>query len=61
MKRDLVGILACPTDKAPLEIAVQLIEGDDIVTGQLTCSQCSAVYQIENSVPNLLPVGFGSS
>lgn len=58
MQRDLVDILACPADKAPLTLAVEHADGDDVVAGTLTCSRCSAVFTIRDSIPDLLPPGF---
>ena len=55
MQRDLIDILACPDDKAPLALEVEQADGDDVVNGSLTCSRCNAVYPIRDSIPNLLP------
>ncbi len=55
MRRDLMDILVCPTDKAKLELTVEHEESDDIVTGKLTCAVCGEIYPIEESIPNLLP------
>ena len=41
---DLLEILVCPFDKAPLRQ-----EGD-----QLICTQCGRRYAIENGIPNML-------
>ena len=59
MKRDLVYILACPTDKTSLDLSVEREDGDDIIDGALTCAHCGAVYPIKDSIPNLLPTDFG--
>ena len=56
MRRDLMDILACPTCKAPLELAVTREEKYEVVEGTLTCTKCGTVYPIEDSIPNLLPV-----
>ncbi len=58
MRRDLIDILACPTDKAPLTLAVEYADGQDVVTGTLTCAACGAAYPIHDSIPNLLPPGY---
>jgi uncharacterized protein YbaR (Trm112 family) len=55
MLADLMDILACPEDYAPLTLEVTQQEGDDIVAGTLTCTVCGEVYPIEDSIPNLLP------
>ena len=58
MHRDLIDILACPADKAPLTLTVERADGDDVVTGLLTCTKCSTAYPIHDSIPNLLPPGY---
>ena len=50
-----MDILCCPLDKHDLELAVDEREGDEIVTGTLTCTECGTTYPIEDSIPNLLP------
>lgn len=55
MKRALVQILACPEDKAPLELAVSKELDGEVVDGTLTCTQCGFVYPIAEGIPNLLP------
>ena len=57
MKRDLLDILACPEDKSPLRLTEAEAAGDEVVTGTLTCTQCGTEYPIEDSIPNLLPLG----
>ncbi len=58
MQSDLIDILACPTDKTPLTLAVEHADGDDVVSGSLTCPNCDAVYAIRDSVPDLLPPNY---
>ena len=55
MRRDLVEILACPVCKGPLELSVDDGDEQEVVSGHLTCSQCSERYPIEDRIPNLLP------
>ena len=55
MDEDLMDILCCPLDKHDLELTVERREGDEIVTGTLTCPECGTTYPIEDSIPNLLP------
>ena len=57
MKRDLLDILACPEDKSPLTLTETASDGDEVVSGTLTCTQCGTEYPIEDSIPNLLPKG----
>jgi len=55
MKEDLMEIIVCPLDKHDLELSVQDREDDEIVAGELTCTECGEVYPIEDGIPNLLP------
>jgi len=55
MDEDLMDILCCPLDKHELELAVEEREGDEIVTGTLTCPECGTTYPIADAIPNLLP------
>ena len=55
MRKDLVDILACPMDKAPLELTIAEANGDEVIQGALKCSQCGEIYPIEDRIPNLLP------
>jgi len=55
MDEDLMDILCCPLDKSELELTVDDREGEEVVTGTLTCTECDTTYPIEDSIPNLLP------
>lgn len=55
MKKTLVGILACPMDKAPLELSVEKESGGEVLSGGLRCTRCGHVYPIKDGIPNLLP------
>ena len=55
MITDLMEILACPADHGELTIEITVQEGNDVVTGTLTCTVCGEAYPIVNSIPNLLP------
>jgi len=55
MRKDLVEILACPICKSPLELTAEEEAGEEVVSGYLTCNQCSERYPIEDRIPNLLP------
>lgn len=48
-------IVCCPIDKGELELAVEERDGEEIVSGTLTCTDCGEVYPIEDGIPNLLP------
>lgn len=55
MKESLMEIVCCPIDKSDLELDVEEREGEEIVSGTLTCTECGEVYPIEDGIPNLLP------
>jgi len=55
MKEDLMDILCCPLDKQALELTVEERDGEEIVEGRLTCTECGEAYPIEDGIPNLLP------
>ena len=55
MRRELMDVLACPVCKGDLSLDVTREDGDEIVSGGLTCASCDEVYPIEDSIPNLLP------
>ena len=55
MKESLVDIICCPIDKQDLELAIEEREGEEILEGTLTCTECGEVYPIEDGIPNLLP------
>ncbi len=48
-------IICCPVCKADLKLSVNKEEGEDIIEGTLTCSECGHPYEIEDGIPNLLP------
>lgn len=41
--------------KGTLQLTVVEEEGEEVVRGSLTCSQCAETYPITDSIPNLLP------
>ena len=55
MKEDLMDIICCPLDKQELELTVEERDGDDVIDGTLTCTECGESYPIEEGIPNLLP------
>jgi uncharacterized protein YbaR (Trm112 family) len=55
MRKDIVEILACPMDKSPLELSIDEANGEEVIQGTLTCTQCGERYPIEDRIPNLLP------
>ncbi len=55
MKEDLMELLCCPLCKGELKLQVGKKSKEEIITGTLTCKECSATYPIEDAIPNLLP------
>jgi uncharacterized protein YbaR (Trm112 family) len=55
MKEDLMDIICCPLDKHELEAEVETRDGEEILDGQLVCTECGEAYPIEDGIPNLLP------
>lgn len=55
MRMQLMEILACPVCKGELTLDQTEAEGEEIVSGTLTCEACDEAYPIEDGIPNLLP------
>ncbi len=55
MKESLLDILCCPLDKHDLELENAEYDGDEVVDGELVCTECGERYPIEDGIPNLLP------
>ncbi|MBT3363798.1 MAG: Trm112 family protein [Chloroflexi bacterium] len=55
MKKEIMGILACPVCKGELSLDVVDEDDQEIVTGSLYCAKCSQDYPIRDTIPNLLP------
>lgn len=55
MKEDLLDILCCPLDKEALELEATETDDDEILEGELVCTECGEQYPIQDGIPNLLP------
>ncbi|ADB59948.1 protein of unknown function DUF343 [Haloterrigena turkmenica DSM 5511] len=57
MQESLLEILCCPLDKHELELEDADRDDDDneIIGGDLVCTECGERYPIEDGIPNLLP------
>ena len=55
MKKQLMEILACPLCRNELALEAGATEGDEIMGGALTCTDCGEAFPIEDGIPNLLP------
>jgi uncharacterized protein YbaR (Trm112 family) len=56
MKKDVIDIICCPTCKSDLELKISKEKKDEIIEGTFNCKKCSQSYQIQDGVPNLLPL-----
>lgn len=61
MRQELMDILACPMCKASLTLSVTTTDGDEVLTGELTCTGCAERYPIADGIPNLLPPAMRTS
>lgn len=55
MKKELMDILVCPMCRSELDLRITEQEGEEIVEGVLTCTECGETYPIQNTIPNMLP------
>ena len=55
MKIELMEILVCPLCRSELDLTITKQEGEEIVEGSLTCTECGEIYPIQNTIPNMLP------
>jgi uncharacterized protein YbaR (Trm112 family) len=55
MKESLLDILCCPLDKHDLELEDAEYDDEEVVGGDLVCTECGEAYPIEDGIPNLLP------
>ncbi|SEQ46778.1 methytransferase partner Trm112 [Natrinema salaciae] len=55
MKESLLDILCCPLDKHDLELEDAEYDDEEVVGGDLVCTECGETYPIEDGIPNLLP------
>ncbi len=54
MKRETVSAIRCPVCGGQFDLKVEAEEGDQVVTGQLTCKGCGDDFPIVKKIPNLL-------
>ena len=54
MKRRLLTYIVCPKCSGELVCAAESQQGEDIITGQLTCEQCGKTYPIVRGIPRML-------
>lgn len=51
MKPHLLEVLRCPACRGRLELRPDLVEGEDVVRGELACGACATPYPISQGVP----------
>ena len=54
MKARLLDLLACPACKGNLALRADQVDGEDTVTGTLTCPACRATYAIVGGIPRFV-------
>jgi uncharacterized protein YbaR (Trm112 family) len=54
MKPRLLMYLVCPKCSGELVCAAESQQGEDIITGQLTCEQCGKIYPVVRGIPRML-------
>ena len=55
MRMTLMEILVCPMCRGDLDLTVSEQDGEEIVWGNLRCTECQEEYPIEDTIPNMLP------
>ena len=55
MKKDLLGIIACPICKGDLELQSSEEDNGEVITGNLYCPKCLKHYTIKDGIHDLLP------
>jgi len=50
-----MDIVCCPVDKSELELEATERDGEEVLEGTLTCTECGEEYPIDDGIPNLLP------
>ena len=55
MQESLLEILGCPLDKHELELEDAEYDDDEVVDGELVCTECGERYPVDDGIPNLLP------
>lgn len=55
MRARVLDLVVCPKCGGGLGLKSDVVDGDEIKSGTLTCKSCAARYPIEAGVPRLLP------
>jgi len=51
MKKELVGLLACPSCRGALEVNVTKTEGEEITEGRIRCISCGKDFAVTGGIP----------
>ena len=54
MKSRLVPLLRCPSCRGGLRLDTRAVQGDEIISGALTCEGCAKRYAVDAGIPRLL-------
>ena len=54
MRESLLDFLRCPECIAALHLRAERREDQEVLTGELACSQCAAKFAVEAGVPRML-------
>jgi uncharacterized protein YbaR (Trm112 family) len=54
MKKEMMDILCCPNCKSTLQLHIEKEGNNEIISGNLFCSQCKKKYPITEGIPNFI-------
>ncbi len=54
MKEEMMDILCCPNCKSTLQLHIENEDNNEIISGNLYCSQCEKSYPITEGIPNFI-------
>ncbi len=58
MKRQTIALLRCPTGcVGDLELVDAHSKSDDVIDGEIICSECGSCYSVEQGIARMLPGG----
>jgi len=60
MRRRALAFLVCPRCQGSLDLVTAAVDGDQITTGELSCTACAAVFPITAGVPRFAPTAMAS-
>lgn len=54
MKRGLLAYLVCPECQGTFDVRPHRVEGEEIMEGELACSDCDAAFPVRGGVPRMV-------